>query len=140
MELNVVPYADKLYQVHILFRCFCMEKKNRGRKGSKKGAPRSPFAGIGKPRVSPEVALADAKRKADSLKKVNFDVDLELFGDAGTMVGSVGLSVDRSIDRFVGPSVGRWVRRSVGRSVSRLVGRSAGPYVMVGMTFVCCCR
>ena len=71
-----------------LFVCHfgCIEK-NRGRKGSKRGAPRSPFAGIGKPRVSPEVAAADAKRKADSLKNVNFDVDLELFGDAGTMVG-----------------------------------------------------
>eukprot|EP00904_Undaria_pinnatifida_P007976 jgi/Undpi1/4308/HiC_scaffold_17.g07674.m1 len=53
-----------------------------GRKGGKKGAPRSPFPGSGKPRVSPEVAAADAKRRADSLKKVNFDVDLELFGDA----------------------------------------------------------
>lgn len=64
--------------------------KNRGRKGGKKGAPRSPFPGSGKPRVSPEVAAADAKRRADSLKKVNFDVDLELFGDAGTMIGGKG--------------------------------------------------
>ncbi|CAM9935386.1 unnamed protein product, partial [Laminaria digitata] len=57
----------------------------RGRRrggGGGGGRGGSPFAGIGKPRVSPEVAAADAKRKADSLKKVNFDVDLELFGDA----------------------------------------------------------
>lgn len=43
----------------------------------------SPTPGIGKPRVSPEVAAADQKKKAESLKSATFDVDVDLFGDAG---------------------------------------------------------
>ncbi|CAM9706362.1 unnamed protein product [Pylaiella littoralis] len=56
----------------------------RRRRGGKGGgaAPKSPYAGIGQPRVSPEVAAADLKKKTDSLKNVNFDVDVDLFGDA----------------------------------------------------------
>lgn len=46
-------------------------------------APASKYAGIGQPRVAPEVAAARAKEQEDSLKRANFDVDLELFGDAG---------------------------------------------------------
>ncbi|CBN76079.1 conserved unknown protein [Ectocarpus siliculosus] len=56
----------------------------RRRRGGGGGgaAPKSPLAGIGQPRVSPEVAAADLKKRADSLKSANFDVDLDLFGDA----------------------------------------------------------
>ncbi|CAN0312990.1 unnamed protein product [Ectocarpus sp. 12 AP-2014] len=58
----------------------------RRRRGGGGGgaAPKSPLAGIGQPRVSPEVAAADLKKRADSLKSANFDVDLDLFGDAVT--------------------------------------------------------
>ncbi|CAM9812972.1 unnamed protein product, partial [Ectocarpus fasciculatus] len=56
----------------------------RRRRGGGGGgsAPKSPLAGIGQPRVSPEVAAADLKKRADSLKSANFDVDVDLFGDA----------------------------------------------------------
>lgn len=44
-------------------------------------APTSPVAGIGKPRVAPEVLAEKARAQDESLKKAEFDVDLELFGD-----------------------------------------------------------
>lgn len=78
-----------------LRRCYCCNysqmtmnhcknvHESRRRRGGGGAAPKSPFAGIGQPRVSPEVAAADLKKKADSLKSVDFDIDEDLFGDAG---------------------------------------------------------
>ena len=56
---------------------------SRRRRGGGGAAPKSPTPGIGQPRVSPEVAAADQKKQADSLKSAVFDVDVDLFGDAG---------------------------------------------------------
>eukprot|EP00752_Nemacystus_decipiens_P006609 g5944.t2 len=62
-------------------------KPGRSRGGRRRrvqggAAPKSPTQGIGQPRVSPEVAAADQKKKAESLKSATFDVDVDLFGDA----------------------------------------------------------
>ncbi|CAM9662372.1 unnamed protein product [Ascophyllum nodosum] len=56
--------------------------RNSAASRSQAAAPKSPSAGIGKPRVSPEVAEADSKKKEESLKNATFDMDEDLFDDA----------------------------------------------------------
>lgn len=58
-------------------------RRRSGSSGRSGGyAPESPYAGIGQPRVAPEVEAARLKQQEESLKSAEFEVDLELFGDA----------------------------------------------------------
>lgn len=89
----------------ISWRLYLIARRRRGTGGA---APKSPSMGIGQPRVSPEVAAADQKKKADSLKNAKFDVDFDLFGDAGEQ------QRDRGSRRSVMYCTRFWLRQRVG--------------------------